>query len=278
MAMIFPGMDPYLEHPSLWPGFHNWFIIALAEAMQPRLRPRYVAAVEARLYIEGADRESIPDVLVHRTSASKSSPTRDAGSALAVAVAHDEEDAPVIVQASPVEVSESYLTILDRSSGHKVVTVIELLSPSNKQGGPGRKLYRSKQRDLLRSDVHLVEIDLLRTGRHTVAVPKGLAEPRGPYDYLICVNRAKRPRDEYELYPRLLRRPLPTISVPLAQGDPDLRVPLQPVLEHTYNAGSYRERIAYDRPCYPPLSDDDQAWADALIRSANPAEAPPAEG
>ncbi|MEW4566891.1 DUF4058 family protein [Tautonia sp. JC769] len=272
MAMIFPGMDPYLEHPGLWPGFHNWFIIALAEAMQPRLRPRYVAAVEARLYIEGADRESIPDVLVHRTPSSTSAPVQRPGFAVA------EEDAPVIVQASPAEVSESYLTILDRSSGQKVVTVIELLSPSNKQGGPGRKLYRSKQRDLLRSDVHLVEIDLLRTGRHTVAVPRGLAEPRGPYDYLICVNRAKRPRDEYELYPRSLRRPLPTISVPLARGDDDLRVPLQPVLEHTYDAGSYRDRIPYDRPCVPPLSSDDQAWADALIRSDNPAEPPPAEG
>ena len=150
------------------------------------------------------------------------------------------------------------------------VTVIELLSPSNKRGGPGRKLYRSKQRDVLRSDAHLVEIDLLRTGRHAVAVPEGLARSRGPYDYLTCVSRARRPRDEFELYPRSLRRPLPTVLVPLAGDDPDLRVDLGPVLARTYEAGAYRDRIDYARPCVPPLSAEDQAWADALIREAAP--------
>ena len=270
MAMIFPGMDPYLEHPRLGPGFHNQFIVYLRDRIQPALGPRYLAVIETRVFIERNDRIIVADALLRRTSAATSR-----GHHATIAVAGD--DAPVIVRADPVEISEAYITILDRSAGQKIVTVIELLSPSNKRGGPGRKLYRSKQRDLLRSDVHLVEIDLLRTGRHTVAVPKGLARPRGPYDYLICVSRAKRPRNEFELYPRLLRRPLPTISVPLAKGDPDLRVPLQPVLEHTYHAGSYRERIPYDRPCDPPLSADDQAWADVLIQ-ANPAEAPPAEG
>ncbi|WP_152052604.1 DUF4058 family protein [Tautonia marina] len=269
MAMIFPGMDPYLEHPGLWPGIHNEFIVYLRDQIQPALGPRYLAATETRVFIEGGDRVIVPDAFVRRTSTS--APRVTQGS---VAVAED--DAPVIVRADPIEISESYLTILDRTAGQKIVTVIELLSPSNKRGGAGRKAYQRKQREVLRSDTHLIEIDLLRTGRHTVAVPKGLAQPRGPYDYLICVNRAKRPRDEFELYPRSLRRPLPTISVPLAKGDPDLRVPLQPVLDHTYNAGSYRERIAYDRPCVPPLSDDDQAWADALIR-ANPAEAPQPE-
>lgn len=152
--------------------------------------------------------------------------------------------------------------------------MIELLSPSNKRGGPGRKLYRSKQWEILRSETHLVEIDLLRTGKHTLAVPEGLARPRGPLDYLICVSRAKRPRDEFELYPQSLRRPLPSIAVPLAEGDPDLKVPLQPVLDHTYQAGSYRDRIPYNRPCYPPLSADDQTWADGLIRSVAEASSP----
>ncbi|WP_169977995.1 DUF4058 family protein [Tautonia rosea] len=269
MAMIFPGMDPYLEQPSLWPGFHNEFIVYLRDQIQPALGPRYLAATETRVFTEGGDRVIVPDAFVRRTG----TPT-SRGHHGTIAVAGD--DAPLIVRADPIESSEAYITILDHSAGQKIVAVIEFLGPSNKRGGAGRRAYRSKQREVLRSDTHLIEIDLLRTGRHTVAVPKGLAQPKGPYDYLICVSRAKRPRNEFELYPRSLRRSLPTISVPLANGDPDLRVPLQPVLEHTYNAGSYRERIAYDRPCIPPLSDEDQAWADALIRSAN-ADAPPPE-
>ncbi|QDV39002.1 DUF4058 family protein [Tautonia plasticadhaerens] len=267
MPTIFPGMDPYLEHPSLWPGFHNWFIISMAEAMQQRLRPRYLAAVEARVYIEGGDRDVIPDVLIRRPGPRPDGPGPGGRQAVAVA----EEDGPVIVRAAPgVEVNESYLTILDRSSGLRVVTVIELLSPSNKCRGPGRSLYRQKQRDVLGSDAHLVELDLLRTGRHTVAVPGGLAESRGPYHYLICVTRARRPRDEFELYPRSLRRPLPTLSIPLADPDPDLRLDLNPVLSRTYDAGSYRDRIDYARPCRPALSDEDQAWADGLIRRPEP--------
>lgn len=261
MAMIFPGMDPYLENPAFWPGFHNEFLVYLRDRIQPGLGSRYVAATETRVYIEGRGRGTVPDILIRH---GQPSGLRAPSGAVAVA----EDEAPVIVQASPVEVSESYLTILDRTDGQRIVTVIELLSPSNKRGGPGRKLYRSKQRETLRSETHLVEIDLLRTGKHSLAVPEEMARPRGPLDYLICVSRAKRPRDEFELYPRSLRRPLPAIAVPLAEGDADLMVPLQPVLEHTYEAGSYRNRIPYDRPCFPPLSADDQAWAEGLIRSA----------
>jgi hypothetical protein len=268
MARTFPGMDPYLEHPSLWPGFHNWFIIAMAEAMQQQLRPRYLAAVEARVYIEGGDRDMVPDALIRRPSPRPEGPPPRQQGAVAVA----EEDEPVIVRAAPgVEVNESYLTILDRFSGLKVVTVIELLSPSNKRRGPGRTLYKQKQRDVLRSDAHLVELDLLRKGRHTVAVPRGLAESRRPYDSLICVSRARRPRVEFELYPRSLRRPMPTLAIPLADPDPDLRVDLNAVISHTYDAGSYRDRIDYTRPCEPPLSPEDQTWADELIRGDAPA-------
>lgn len=254
MAKIFPGMDPYLEHPSLWPGLGTELVVAMAAALQPRLRPRYIAAVEVRQYVDRSIPERFSMVPAHR----------EAGVSCEV-----DDDAPVIVRAAPgVEVNESYLTILDRFSGLKVVTVIELLSPSNKRRGPGRTLYKQKQRDVLRSDAHLVELDLLRKGRHTVAVPKGLAECRGPYDSLICVSRVRRPRVEFELYPRSLRRPLPTVSIPLADPDPDLRLDLNPVFSHTYEAGSYRDRIDHSRPCVPALSPEDQAWANDLVRQA----------
>jgi hypothetical protein len=70
------------------------------------------------------------------------------------------------------------------------------------------------------------------------------------------------------VYPRQLRQRLPRIGVPLADGDPDAVLDVQAVLAQTYEAGSYRERLRYDRPCVPSLPAEDQAWADELIRTA----------
>jgi hypothetical protein len=72
------------------------------------------------------------------------------------------------------------------------------------------------------------------------------------------------------LYPRTVRQPLPTIRIPLAGGDPDVPLGIRAALERAYDAGSYRDRIDYASPCQPPLDADDQAWADALIRSSRP--------
>ena len=66
VTMIFPGMDPYLEHPRLWTGFHRGLITYIGDYLRPLLRPRYIAAVEERVFLEGADREIVPDVWVRQ--------------------------------------------------------------------------------------------------------------------------------------------------------------------------------------------------------------------
>jgi hypothetical protein len=265
VAMIFPGMDPYLEHPHLWSGFHHTLITYIRDYLRPLLRPRYVAAVEDRVYLEGADREIVPDLWVLRAQATQEQPPSLMQSSLATV----EEETPLLVKVPALEVHEGYITILDRRSGQKVVTVIEVASPTNKYAGPGRRLYKTKRREVLASDVHLVEIDLLRKGPHILAIPKRTARREaGDYDYLSCVNRAKGCRDEYELYPARVRGKLPRILVPLAGADPDVKLEIQSVLGQTYDAGSYRERIDYSKPCVPRLSAEDQNWADELIRQA----------
>src|SRR5262249_49747299 len=151
---------------------------------------------------------------------------KDAGVAVA------EGDAPVVVRAPSLQVHEPYLEILDRDSGQRVVTVIEIVSPGNKYAGPGRSEYERQQGEVIGSKSHLVEIDLLRRGPHVLAVPEELAKAQGAYDYLISVNRARGAREEFELYPRNLRQRLPRIRVPLAEGDPDVLLDLQAVLTH----------------------------------------------
>jgi hypothetical protein len=147
----------------------------------------------------------------------------------------------------PLEVHENFIELLDRQSGLQVVTVIQAVSPTNKFTGPGHDSYVAKQREVRQSQAHLVEIDLLRAGEHVLVVPEWIVRGRQPYDYLVCVNRAGGLRAKVEYFARRLRQPLPTIRIPLAEGDPDGPLDLEAVVAHTYEAGAYGDRLRYDR-------------------------------
>ena len=192
--MIFPGMDPYLEDPQIWPGVHGTFLVYLRDELHRLLGRRYIAAVEERVYLDGPEREVIPDGWLAPTD----SHFGDGG----VAVLDVEGDTAVIIEAPGLEIHEKFLTILDRASGQQVVTVIELVSPANKHPGAGRTSYLGKQAEFRDSEAHLIEIDLLRTGQHVLAPPERLTRRHGPYDYLISINRARGTRSRFELYPR----------------------------------------------------------------------------
>ena len=133
--------------------------------------------------------------------------------------------------------------------------------------GAGRDSYVQKQREVRQSDTHLVEIDLLRGGHHVVAAPAAWLPKLGTFDYLVSVQRAHR-RGRFEVYRRMLRQPLSVINIPLAGEDPDVQLKLQETIAQVYDAGSYIDRIDYSQPCFPPLADEDQAWANERIREA----------
>lgn len=210
MSMIFPGMDPYLEDNRFWSGLHASLIVYIRDILQPRLRPRYIAAIEERVFVEGPDREIRPDVMILKSRKSRGSRC----------VAVMEADAPVEVRVPIEPTHESYVTILDLRAGQRVVTVIEVVSPTNKYAGPGRNSYLAKQHEVLTSDVHLVEIDLLRQGPHVLAVPEHVARERASFEYLTSVNRSEGFRETFELYPTNLRDRLPRVRIPLADDDP----------------------------------------------------------
>jgi hypothetical protein len=251
MNMPFPGMDPYLEHPTLWPGVHTRLMVALATRLRPVIRPRYVASVEERVVVEQKEEHRIPDVAVKKV--------RLEGAA--IAVAEPTADTPVVLEAKAAERRERYIDIHDRYQNMKVVTTLEVASPSNKAAGPSRRAYRRKQRETRRSECHLVEIDLLRRGRHVLCVPEAMARATSPYDYLVCVNRWPE-RERYEVYPRALSDRLPRIRVPLSPPDADVPLDIQAALEQVYEEGDFMLLVRYDQPCIPPLSAGDQRWAD----------------
>ena len=264
MPLIFPGMDPYLENPSIFPGIHGPMVTYLRDQIAPQIRPRYAASVGERVYVESATggypHAIIPDVRVRQTEFPSHN---DGGVAVATL---PELDSPIVMECPDLEIRQPFIEILDRESNMRVVTVIELVSPTNKYAGPRRDSYVAKQREVLYSDTHLVEIDLLRRGPHVLAVAEWQVAGRFAYDSLVCVHRAHTRR--HEVYPRGIQQPLPRIRVPLAGPDPDVALDIRAALEQAYDAGSYDQRIDYSKPCQPPLSPDMQTWADQLVSSS----------
>jgi hypothetical protein len=163
--------------------------------------------------------------------------------------------------------TERHIEIVDRRGDGRVITAIEILSPTNKDTRAGRRGYLEKQEEYLLGGVNLVEIDLIRSGEYVLAAPEnglpdGYEEP-----YLICIRRAEQPH-RIELYHAPLREPLPNIPIPLRPRDEDVILQLQPLIDACYADGRY-SRTDYRRPLpSPALSAADAAWADGLLREA----------
>src|SRR5882757_8697530 len=130
MPSPFPGMDPYIEEPSRWSDFHSTMIVAFRAALNSVLPERYVANVDQYVWLHEPDlktrqRLGRPDAFV--TDESTPQPTESSPSvALAALAAPAVSTLPVIRRPGP-----RYIRIRD-TDGRRLVTVIEILSPSNK--------------------------------------------------------------------------------------------------------------------------------------------------
>ena len=260
MPSPFPGMDPYLEDPWLWPDAHHELISVCRELLNRRLRPRYVARVEARVYLERDDDPArkelfvVPDLRVAKRPGGRRSRLTSAGPAVMTA------PVPVVYQAD-LEVRESRIEVTATDT-RAVVAVIELASPSNKlRGSEGRESFRDKRLEILRSPAHWVEIDLLRAG-DSLPFRDGL----GDHEYLAYVSHADR-RPDGLAWPIRLADPLPTIGIPLRRPDPDAPLDLQEALTLAYDRAAYDMTIDYKTAAVPPLPPDLAAWADDLLRA-----------
>lgn len=277
MPSPFPGMDPYLEDPALWPDVHARLIAQVAEALAPKLRPRYVARVELRTYLVEPDDPAselylIPDarILERNARASTGGEAHEAGGGVAVA----EPAAAMAIEVTGQVRSAArhrYLEIREPRS-RQVITVIEIVSPANKvTGSAGRRSFRDKREEIGASDASWFEIDLLRQGTRTINVP-GLAKS----PYLVYVDRTAPASPSSELHepgdrrqfvwPIQLRKPLPVVSVPLRPEDQDVTLNLQAVLDATYDRAAYDLEFDYSAPPASALNDADAQWADALLR------------
>ena len=268
MPSPFPGMDPWLEDRDIFPGLHSALTMYIFEALNAALPPGYFAAVASIVWVDDQQRTE-PDISL----LTRRGPPSSGGTATL--------DAPSRLQPLGVRpflgpIEQKYLEI-HAPGGERIVTAVEILSRSNKAAGSaGRKAYLDKQQEFCLGGVNMVEIDLLRAGTHTTAVPRSrLARLHdGRIHYHVCVTEAGEVDRLFgAVFP--LECPLPEIEIPLEPGVPRLPIALQPMLDRAYDSGRYSMRTDYTQPCTPPLSPEEQAWAEGILHART---APDAEG
>jgi hypothetical protein len=253
-------MDPWLELPALWLDVHNSLITAIRDDLASKVAPRYFVGVEQHTYLSVLGTDPFrrrPDLSVIRTKSK--APVREP------AASSRETRTGVGLRRLGVKVpirgrvAEWYLEIRIASTG-KLVTAIEVLSPTNKAAGSGRKQYLRKRAKILESKTSLVEIDLLREGR-----PMPVSSPETVEgDYRILVSRGRtRPQAELDLFD--LRQPIPPISIPLLPKDPEPVLDLNAVLHALYERARFDLVLDYSKPPVPPLEEDAAAWAREIL-------------
>lgn len=264
MPSPFPGMDPFLESPGEWRDVHEGMIAEMRTVLNAILPPNYRAKIDEHLYVMPVNRSIYPDVALLKRPAREPSATKSSGKMTSTAAVADPPVRLAII--SDEDINESYIQILAIHDPGRVVTTIELLSPINKTKGFGHEQYRAKQEEILNSPIHLIEIDLLRSGEHTVAPPlMQIEEEVGHWDYLVSLHRSTEKR-LFDLWPVCVRERLPRISVPLDEGVSDVVLDLQTVFDRNYDTGAYDRSIDYRKDPVPPLEGEDAAWMDALLR------------
>ncbi|MBB6053071.1 DUF4058 family protein [Armatimonas rosea] len=259
----FPGMNPYLESVELWHNLHHALITCIAGELNQTLPQGFAAEMEEQVYLLPPQDSLYPDVAIVRRPSSTpnfaSAPNPTAG-AVALAPSPSLE-----IRAEPQEIHTSRVRVVTTRGRREVVAFIEVLSPTNKEG-EGREEYWAKQAELLDSDTHLLEIDFLRGGKHTIAAPAStLAEQTGFWDYVVCLHRAGS-GPVYQCWPFTLRDPLPIVVVPLTQGHPDIALNLPAIFAQACTLGPFARVVDYSAPPRPRLSPNDAAWAEELLR------------
>ena len=222
MPSPFPGMDPYLEEDTLWPAFHHHLVMGLYQLLLPALADRYRARVSQRHYAT----EQV----------------------LFTSIQRDEH-------------LEEYIEIRQRSDG-RLVTLLDIASPTNKTTERGRRVYLDKREEAKRLHANLVEIDLVLQGQPLLEYSRdGLPD----WDYAVTVSRARQP-ERYEIYTATLQKKLPRFRLPLAADDRDHVLDLPIAFTKCYDVGDFATQIDYERDPAVSLNDEDKKWLDEILK------------
>jgi hypothetical protein len=252
----FPGIDPFIEARGLWEDFHDNLILEIKRQLSTDLPAGYVARGGSRSYVELVDpvaeenerRGLIPDVAIQSKSPTAKPAivhTSPGGVALS--------EPTMITALAEVEFREIFIEIWKLAPQHKLVTCIEVLSPTNKRPGTvGWNEYSQKRSVFLGGYSNFVELDLLRKGRrHASQEPL----PESPY-YLLVMRKEEAPR--CAVWPAFSTKPLEPIPIPLLSPDEDIILQLQPLVDSIFVTMRYYEDMSYLEPVRPTLSEEEK--------------------
>ena len=234
MPSPFPGMDPFIEHHTIWGDFHNALAYEIRTQLNAKIRPNYFARTIPYITYEtleiGRSTKTYPDVGVFQNlppikeRAAEYTPSSDVLSALPTPV-----ESEVILEEPLTLHSVEVFTAPDG----RLVAVIEILSPVNKRSDrDAYEKYLAKRQHILNTeDIHFLEIDLLRGGSRP---PLLKPVPEAPY-YILLSRAEMRPR--VTVWPIQMNDALPRVPVPLNPPDPDSELDLGQALADAYDRG-----------------------------------------
>ena len=258
MPSPFPGMNPYLEQPSVWEDFHMAFATEIRESLATQVRPSFFVKLEESVFIHepsSNERRKLlgkPDISLFETSPSHGPLVATSDPAL-------NHVKSIMATLPEIDIERhAVIEIRDRQD-RQLVTMIEVLSPSNKRYGPDREQYLMKRSTMMFSTASIVEIDLLRGG------PRLPLNDLPPSDYCVTVFR-KSNAPKVEAWPIGLRDPLPIIPIPLKGEFPDAKLDLGAIIHRVYDAAGYEDYL-YESSPEPLLEGPDLEWAQTFIRS-----------
>ena len=272
MPIPFPGMNPYLEHPDLWPIVHQRLIKFLADTLTQQLSPVYQVKVCERSYqVSGEDSlvvgspgfswransEPIPiNANVHPPAPARAEPKVENRPVESRSSSPLGQKHPISVLVPvPQKIYETYLEIINPAG--EVVTVIEALSPKKKRPGRGRGLYERQRETIFGSDSHFVEIDLLRGWE-----PPAIYGPDEAGDYRVLISRSEQ-RPRAQLYTWNVMEPIPEFSLPLS-GEDELRLALKPIVDKACDRTDLL--VNYQQPPLPPLRFEESLWLEDFLQ------------
>jgi hypothetical protein len=245
-------------------------MVNIQDALADKVPERYLVRTEERSYLLLAvengkeERKFYPDVRVIEPKRSPKKRKKDQSvAATQVAVAVPSERQPMKLTAFvEEEVRETFIEIYATEPDHRLVTTIEVLSPTNKErGGHGWNLYLRKRQAALVCNVNLVEVDLLRGGTR---MPMRDPWPDSPYTLLVARAGQKL---ACEVWPAYFQMPLPPLLIPLAVPDPDVTLELQPLVDAIYSRLRYGNTIDHKKPLVPPPSTAEKGWLKLVRKS-----------
>jgi hypothetical protein len=248
MTYRFPGMDPYMEERELWPDFHQNLAVECQGQLNTRLSAGYYAGLSLWTAAEelsiSTAHTTYPDIGIFDKG-------KDVAEATEVYAMTESRPRPAPIRRiyRPAIDIKQFAVHIYHTHSSELVTSIEILSPANKRE-PGLSKYRIKRAGLTSSQVHLVEVDLLRGGERP---GPEVNQPPIDTDYMLLVNRyAEGDARTSEIWPVAMCEPLPILLVPVLAPDPDIELDLNIAIRTAYVRGVYERRIDYTKTVPPP--------------------------